>query len=458
MVSDFINDPPSDSPYYNQNETPYLKYKEAMDKCLQGGDEFPLMNVSLRPFVLTAPLDSIESEIDEWWDDFLSSITPEETPAPEETPVPEVSPTSLPYPVEDPNKVEVSEEYEDAVRTLSDEYGWEEGCFSIHALDEKIDMGKISTGGMTFKRDFEIICSYELLEVKEISLNVSLENFRADIIDVKFLEDSSKGLEVKDNSLVISSFGEEKTIPFSVEVTVEGAEKLKKIPAGKVKGNIAFELTANIEAPDEYNGMVFLEAEQEKFPLKEIKAEESFPLSFSYPSSSPVMVYVLMGLAVIILIIILIAVILYFAGSSGPVSVSLKLEGMPPVIHTYELRKKGFIEIKGGTFVTPDQFELPDVDGLAATVQRRGNKFAVVPDKGAIVNDSGEAVNVEQKINLGDSFTIRVDRVSGGSTDFHFSIQKASLQDWDQGDNMDTPLLDDGNDMAGKIDSGDLLF
>ena len=41
------------------------------------------------------------------------------------------------------------------------------------------------------------------------------------------------------------------------------------------------------------------------------------------------------------------------------------------------------------------------MDGLAATVQRRGNKFAVVPDKGAIVNDSGEAVNVEQKNKSG---------------------------------------------------------
>jgi len=130
------------------------------------------------------------------------------------------------------------------------------------------------------------------------------------------------------------------------------------------------------------------------------------------------------------------------------------MEGMPPVIHTYELTHRGSIDITGGTFSTPDQFELPNVDGTAAVIQRKRNRFFLVPDKASIINDTGDAVDGQKEIKFGEHFTIRMENISGTNTDFSFEFQKAGTEDISDG--LDS-ILDEDNTIAGKLDTGDLL-
>jgi hypothetical protein len=130
------------------------------------------------------------------------------------------------------------------------------------------------------------------------------------------------------------------------------------------------------------------------------------------------------------------------------------MEGMPPVIHTYEMVATGSIDIIGGTFSTPDQFELPNVEGTAAIIQRKEKKFFLVPEKASIINDTGDTVDGKKEIKFGDHFILRMENMSGTNTDFSFEFQKAGMEDISDG--LDS-ILDEDNTIAGKIDTGDLL-
>jgi len=376
-------------------------------------------------------------------------------------------------PVED--KGEIPEEYKELIEKLMGEYENEvsELKVDIIPVEESFDLGKVPPDGIVMKKDFELVCSHKFSNLKDISIKVLVEGFRPEggskissqVVKVKFMDSSIDGMEIKDETLSIASISNEEAdtmkFPLSVEISIQGIKKSDKVPKGKIEGKLVFEIKAMTNVPDIYEGQVISEIGlnegliKEIFSVKELEKKESFKISFLY--EKPVnTLFLIIILSVLFAILLLLVLLVYLSASGKPVSVSLRMEGMPPVIHTYELTRKGFIEIKGGSFITPDQFELPDFEGLAATIHRRGVSFVLIPDKACIINDSGEPVNVEKKINPGDNFTLRVDRISGGTTDFHFVIQKASSQDWEEESEIDN-ILDDGQDIPGKVDTGDLL-
>jgi len=401
-----------------------------------------------------------------------SSDLPGEKPQPTPTAAPaEPTPTALP--LED--KGEIPEEYKELIEKLTGEYENEVSHLKVDIIpvEENFDLGKVPPDGIVLKKDFELVCSHKFSNLKDISLKVLVEGLRPEggskissqVVKVKFMDSSIDGMDIKDDTLSIASISNEDPdtmkFPLSVEISIQGIKKSDKVPKVKIEGKLVFEIKAIATAPEIYEGQIISEIGLDEVLLKEIfiqqelEKKETFKISFLYEKPVNILLLIII-LAVLFAILLLLVLLVYLSASGKPVSVSLKMEGMPPVIHTYEMTKKGFIEIKGGSFITPDQFELPDVEGLAATIHRRGVSFVLIPDKASIINDSGEPVNVEKKINPGDTFTLRVDRISGGTTDFHFILQKASSQDWEEESEMDS-ILDDGQDMPGKVDTGDLL-
>lgn len=462
LISDFINDPPPESPYYDQNDTPYLKYEEAMGKCFQSGDKFPILNVELQPFVLVKPLDDLTTEMDEWWTEFLKSLPSEPTPTPTVTPVPEKTPLveSTPYDAELLDKIK--SEYEEDRVSLAVE---------IYCIDNGQIWGEVTHDGITLIKDFELSCQNKKVILKEVTIEVEgfIKKEKSEetiaVPSVKFLESSFEGMDVNENILTLDYLpleeGEKSNIPLSLEVTIPPTDKFSETPEGKVRGELIFKISAITSPRKEYDGTALTdfglsEKELEKiFPESNLEDEKNIYFNLLYKSKKD-LYFLLAGLGALILLILLIILVLFFARSGKAVSVTLKLAGMTPVIHTYELSSRGSIEITGGSFVTPDQFELPDVEGLAAMVQRSGNNYFLIPEKASIVNEPGEALKVQKKINFGDTFTLRIEKISGGTGDFIFEFQKASLQDWQEEEGLDN-ILEEEEHIAGKIDTGDLL-
>jgi len=426
MVSDFIPDPPQESPYFDRNDTPYLTYKEAEKKCLQGYEPFQLMSVKIKAFALKAPLDSMGDELDEWWIKFLSSLShkkPQNTPLPVQTPEPREDQQLL---------QELKKLYEKENSTVK---------VDIKSLDNNTDWGRLPLKGATVKKDFKLVNNYKYTVIKDISLDVSLEDFSGPY-EIKFINKSAAG-----SHMTIEKLSPGGSAPISIEINFPGAGHFST--ASEADGKLTFTINGIKSPVEKYKGNS-IKTEAIKDDLKDKK---NFTFHLVYERSR-VPVYLAAIIAIIFIIILLSVLIARLAGSVKPINVSLKMEGMPPVIHTYELTHRGSIDITGGTFSTPDQFELPNVDGTAAVIQRKRNRFFLVPDKASIINDTGDAVDGQKEIKFGEHFTIRMENISGTNTDFSFEFQKAGTEDISDG--LDS-ILDEDNTIAGKLDTGDLL-
>lgn len=427
MVSDFIPDPPQSSPYFDRNDTPYLTYKEAEKKCLQGYEPFQLMSVKIKAFALKAPLDSMGGELDEWWIKFLSSLSHKK---PKNTPVPIKTPEN--------------KEDEKLLKELTDLYRKENSTLKIDIkpVDNNSDWGKIPLKGGTVKKEFKFVNNYDYSVIKYISINISIEDFSGPVPEIKFMNKSATG-----NYIKIEKLSPHSSVPLSIEIILPGAGMFNTI--SQVDGKLTFTLEGLTGPVETYKGKSIVET-----GLKNnLKDKKDFTFHLAYEQSTGL--FYIAGILVIIFVIIFLYVLfIRLKGSVKPICVSIKMEGMPPVIHTYEMASRGSIDITGGTFSTPDQFELPNVEGTAAVIQRKGNKFFLVTEKAFIINDTGDTIEGQKEIKFGDHFTLRMENISGTNTDFSFEFQKAGLEDISDG--LDS-ILDEDNSIAGTLDTGDLL-
>jgi hypothetical protein len=427
MVSDFVPDPPDTSPYFDQKDTPYLTYKEAEQKCLQGYKPFQLMSVKIKAFALKAPLDSMGSELDEWWIKFLSSLSHKK---PQNTPVPVPSPES-----DEDKKLlkELKSLYEKENSTIK---------IDIKPVDNSNDWGKVPLKGISVKKDFQLVNNYEYSVIKNISINMSIEDFPGPSPEIKFLNKSASG-----NNITIEKLSPHNSVPLSIEIIFPRAGNFSSI--SKVDGKLTFTLEGMNNPVETYKGKPIIEQGLKN----DLSHKKNFTFHLLYERSM-VFIYFSAIIAIIFIIILLFILFTKLTAPGKPVSVSIKMEGMPPVIHTYEMVATGSIDIIGGTFSTPDQFELPNVEGTAAIIQRKEKKFFLVPEKASIINDTGDTVDGKKEIKFGDHFILRMENMSGTNTDFSFEFQKAGMEDISDG--LDS-ILDEDNTIAGKIDTGDLL-
>ncbi len=425
IVSDFIPDPPQSSPYFDQNDTPYLTYKEAEKKCLQGYEPFQLMSVKIKAFSLKAPLDSMGGELDDWWIKFLSSLShkkPQNTPVPVKTP-----------------EITVDKKL---LKELTGLYEKENSTIDIKPVDNNTDWGKVPLKGTTIKKDFELVNNYKYSVFKNISVNMSIEDFPRPVPEIKFINKSASG-----NNIKIEKLPPHTTVPLSIEIVFPGAGNFSTLST--VDGKLTFTLDGGKSPVETYKGRSIV------IPgLKDdLKDKKNFTFHLVYERSM-ILIYLAGIIAIIFVIIFLYILFTKLTGSVKPISISIKMEGMPPVIHTYELASGGSVDMIGGTFSTPDQFELPNVEGIAAVIQRKRNKFLLVSEKACIINDTGDTVDGQKEIKFGDHFTLRMENMSGTNTDFSFEFQKAGTEDISDG--LDS-ILDEDNTIAGTLDTGDLL-
>jgi hypothetical protein len=436
-VSDFIPDPPPESPYFDRNDSPYLTYKEAEKTCLQGYKPFQLMSVKIKVFTLIAPLDSIGSGLDDWWLKFLSSLNHKK---PEKTPEPG------------------GNENETLLKELKGLYEKETSDCKINVLpvDNNTDWGKVSLKDTMVKKDFHLVSNYKYSIIKNLSVKILIEDFSGASPEIKILDNTSEGVKIINNTITIENMVPDKKLPLSLEIIFPGSNF---IAGAEKKGKLTFALEGSSNIVKKYKGKSIGEMGMKEkeiktfFPVNNLKDKKNFTFHLLYERTM-VLFYILAAMVFIFVIIIMFIFLSRISGSGKPVSVSLKMEGMPPVIHTYELVAKGSIDIIGGTFSTPDQFELPNVEGTAAIIHRIGKRFFLVPEKAYIINDIGETVDYQKEIRLGEHFTLRMENMSGSNTDFSFEFLKAALSD--TSDELDTIIEEDDN-IAGKIDTGDLL-
>lgn len=296
MVSDFIPDPPHDSPYFDRNDTPYLTYKEAEKKCLQGYEPFQLMSVKIKAFALKAPLDSMGSELDDWWIKFLSSLSHKK---PENTPVPIKTPGSN----EDKKLLkELKGLYEKENSTVN---------IDIKPVDNNSDWGKVPLNGTGVKKDFELVNNYEYSIIKNISINMSIEDFSGPSPEIKFLNKSTNG-----NSITIEKLSPHSNVPLSIEIIFPGAGTFSSI--SKVDGNLTFTLKGVNSPVETYKGKSIIEPGLKK----DLSYKKNVTFHLLYESS--MVLYYLAGIIVIIFTIILVFILFSkLVASSKPVSVSV---------------------------------------------------------------------------------------------------------------------------------------
>jgi len=335
MVSDFLPDPPFNSPYYDQKGKPYLRYKKAMNICLQGYNPYQLLSVKLKAFTLKAPLDSLEpepgSDIDEWWLKFLQSIM-------------------HPDPVKVPDKDK--EELKKFLEDMKSNYKKDSATLklTIIPVDEHPDWGEVPLKGITFKKDFLLTGNHKYIVLKNISIKVMIENLSGESsgpislknLDIKFQDKSIKGLKVNDNILTISEilYGKRSEIPITVEITIPGMGGFSTNSREKFQGDLAFELHGDTYPVEKYNVRFISELGlKEKdlktfFPVKKLEDKKKFNFSLTFERSL-FLLYLFILLAIIIIIVFLVIILFVISKAGRPVSVSLKLEGIPPVVHNY---------------------------------------------------------------------------------------------------------------------------
>ncbi|MEQ8221650.1 MAG: vWA domain-containing protein [Candidatus Eremiobacterota bacterium] len=427
MVSDFVPDPPQSSPYFNRNDTPYITYKEAEKKCLQGYEPFQLMSVKIKAFALKAPLDSMGGELDEWWIKFLSSLSHKK-------------PQNTPVPVKTPGNKEDKKLLDELIGLYKKENSALK--IDIKPVDNNTDWGKVPLKGATVKKDFKLVNNYDYSVIKDISVRMSIEDFSGPVPEIKFMNKSASG-----NYIKIEKLSPHDSVPLSIEIVFPGAGNFNTI--SQADGKLTFTLEGLNNPVETYKGKSIAEPGLKN----DLKDKKDFTFHLVYEKSAGLL-YLAGIIAIIFVVILLCVLFIKLAGSVKPISVSIKMEGMPPVIHTYELASRGSIDIIGGTFSTPDQFELPNVEGTAAVIQRKGNKFFLVPEKASIINDTGDSLDGQKEIKFGDHFTLRMENMSGTNTDFSFEFQKAGTEDISDG--LDS-ILDEDSSIAGTLDTGDLL-
>ncbi|MEQ8170848.1 MAG: hypothetical protein ABRQ38_18310, partial [Candidatus Eremiobacterota bacterium] len=312
----------------------------------------------------------------------------------------------------------------------------------IKPVDNNSDWGKIPLKGGTVKKEFKFVNNYDYSVIKYISINISIEDFSGPVPEIKFMNKSATG-----NYIKIEKLSPHSSVPLSIEIILPGAGMFNTI--SQVDGKLTFTLEGLTGPVETYKGKSIVET-----GLKNnLKDKKDFTFHLAYEQSTGL--FYIAGILVIIFVIIFLYVLfIRLKGSVKPICVSIKMEGMPPVIHTYEMASRGSIDITGGTFSTPDQFELPNVEGTAAVIQRKGNKFFLVTEKAFIINDTGDTIEGQKEIKFGDHFTLRMENISGTNTDFSFEFQKAGLEDISDG--LDS-ILDEDNSIAGTLDTGDLL-
>jgi hypothetical protein len=404
-----------------------------------------LITVYLQAFSLSKPVDELDDgvteKMDEWWAGFLNSIPKEDekkTPSP--LPVPTSVPTEI---VNSPDEIleDFKEAYKDDISGLK---------LDIIPVDNNENWGSISDENLKLVKEYDFVNKHKNVLLKDISVNPSIVglNGKKEKIIVKCLSNK-----------IIPLINPEEKVRLSLEIDFPGIVSGKKY-SEKLNGNIVFEVKGKSFPFDTYMGKSIKdfglsESEiSELFPSTELKGKKSFDFYLLYHKKiTPLMI--LIPFLAIVFIIILIYVFLQIMKSSRSVSVSLKMEGFPPVSHSFELGKYGSVDITGGSFTTPDQFELPDFEGVAASIRRKGSRFLLVPDKGVIVTDTGETINTERPINFGEHFILRIERSKGGCSDLSFEFMKGGTEGGIE-EELGSILEEEGQ-MQGKVDTGDLL-